>query len=108
MGREVEGSKESMDGGEDAMKGREGTRTRRAAWHANIGFSVRTFGPSARKRLFGALFPPYGWIAMDGEEIVPYEKAEYRPRTTFSTAAKFYKNRPTDQPTGGRTMRKLG
>lgn len=67
-GREREGSKENTEnGGEEATRRREGTRTRRAARYANIGFSVRTFGPSARKRLFGALFPPYGWMAMDEE-----------------------------------------
>lgn len=50
VGREVEGSKEStMEGREDTMRRREETRTRRAAQHANIGFSIRTFGPSARE-----------------------------------------------------------
>lgn len=43
------------------------------------------------KRLFGALFPPYGWMTTDGP---PYKKAEHTPRTTFSVA-KFHKDRPT-------------
>lgn len=101
--REVEGSKESMKehGGEDVMRRRERTRTRRAARYANIGFSVRTVGPSARKRLFGTLFLPYGWMTMDGER--DSSLAERRPRTTFSV--KFHENRPTN---GGRTLWKLG
>lgn len=38
-----------------------------------------------------------GWRWMEGE-IVPYEKAEHKPRTTFS-AAKFHEDRPTKQGT---------
>ena len=37
------------NGREDAMRGREETRTRRAAQHGNIEFSVRTFDPSVRE-----------------------------------------------------------
>lgn len=87
------------------MGKKEVTRTRRAARHANIGFSVRTFGPSARetfiRRFISAI---HGWMATDGErDRAPYEKAEHTPRTTFS-AAKFHGNRPTrstDRPTEG-------
>lgn len=57
IGYEVEGSKErarnvgdrEAEGGESVMERREETRTRRTVRHANIGFSVRTFGPSARE-----------------------------------------------------------
>lgn len=47
------------------------------------------------KRLFGALFPPYGWMATNGgKDSHPYEKAEHTPRTTFSVA-KFHEDQPT-------------
>jgi len=82
---------------------KEVTRTRRATRHANIGFSVRTFGPSARetfiRRFISAI---HGWMATDGErDRAPYEKAEHTPRTTFSPA-KFHGDRPTDRPTNQR------
>lgn len=65
VGREVEGSKEStMEGREDTMRRREETRTRRAARHANIGFSVRTFGPSARETFIWRFISA---IRMDGD-----------------------------------------
>lgn len=76
---------------------REGTRTRRAARHANIGFSVRTFGPSARKRLFGALFPPYGWMARDGERDSSPMKKPGIGREQLSSPPSFHEDRPTDR-----------
>lgn len=51
------------------------------------------------KRLFGALFPPYGWMAMDGErDSFLWKSRAHAARTTFS-AAKFHEDRATDRPT---------
>lgn len=102
---EVEGSKGERGwraSCEGAMWKKEVTRTRRATRHANIGFSVRTFGPSARetfiRRFISAI---HGWMATDGERdrVLPMKKPSTHREQLSPPRSFMGTDRPTDRPT---------
>lgn len=83
------------------------TRTRRSAWHANIGFSVRTFGPSARETFIRRFISA---IRMDGDgwrkEIahllfssLPHKKKTTSAHTLAHTANNFLRRQVLREPT---------
>lgn len=86
---------------------REETRTRRATRHANIGFSVRTFGPSARETFIRRFISA---IRMDGDgwekgivEPLRKELCAHRQQLSLLVVKFRFGNRPTDAYGGGET-----
>lgn len=115
IGYEVEGARERSVGdregkravGEGVMERREETRTRRAVRHANIGFSVRTFGPSAWETfIWRFISATYGWMGRRmGKEIALYEKAE---RTNNFLRREVSRGLPPPSPLPTKTMTTAG
>lgn len=81
-------------------RGKKVTRTRRATRHANIGFSVRTFGPSGRGNVYSALYFRHprtdgdGWGKGDVELAM---KKNWTHTANNFLRPKFHGDRPIDQ-----------